>query len=133
MSLDRPRELEAQLLHPARHVEGPRAVAEVALDLADDRWHGVRRELHATIDVEALDREHEADGADLDEILERLAPPGVARRDLADERQVLLDESVSRRLVARAVCAELLEDVGLGGHCRHSPFDGPAETPSSTQ
>ena len=76
--LDRPRELQAQLLHPPRDVEGPGAVAEVALDLADDRRHRVRRELHAALDVEALDREHEPDRADLDEVLERLAAPGVA-------------------------------------------------------
>ena len=94
--LDRAGELEAQLLHPARHVDGPRAVAEVALDLADDRRHGVRRELHASIDVEALDRQHEPDGADLHEILHRLAAARVTRGDLADERHELLDDLVAR-------------------------------------
>jgi len=58
----------------------------VALDLADDRRYRVRRELHATLDVEAFDRQHEPDRADLDEILERLAPSRVARGDVADER-----------------------------------------------
>ena len=130
--LDRARELQAQLLHSPRHVDGPRAVSEVALDLADDRRHRIRRELHATVDVEALDRQHEPDRADLDEILERLASPRVARGDVPDERQVLVDELVPRRRVSRAVGADQLDDVGLGSHRGHSLM-GLADTPSSTQ
>ncbi len=56
LGLDRAREPDAELLHPAGHVERPRAVAEVALDLADDRRNGVGRELHVAARVEALDR-----------------------------------------------------------------------------
>ena len=55
--LDRARQAEAQLLHAPRDVQRPGAVAEVALDLADDRRHRVRRELDAALGVEALDRE----------------------------------------------------------------------------
>jgi hypothetical protein len=44
----------------------------VALDLADDVGRRVRRELDATVDVEAVDRLDQADRADLDEIVELL-------------------------------------------------------------
>ena len=44
------------------------------------------------LEVEALDREDEPDRADLDEVLERLAPPAVARGDAADQRHVAIDD-----------------------------------------
>ena len=75
----------------------------MALDLSDDRRHCVRRELHSPLDVEALDREHEPDGADLNEVLHGLATARVTRGDLAHERHELLDDLVARRLVAGAV------------------------------
>ncbi len=84
-------------------MHGPRTVAEMALDLSDDRRHCVRRELHSPLDVEALDREHEPDGADLHEVLHGLATARVTRGDLAHERHELLDDPVARRLVAGAV------------------------------
>ena len=64
---------QPQLLEPARHPDRPALVAEVALDLADDRRRGVRRELHAALGVEPVDRLDQADGGDLDEVVERLA------------------------------------------------------------
>ncbi len=52
--LDRARQAKAQLLHAPRHVHRPRPVAEVALDLPDDRRHRIGRELRAALQVEAL-------------------------------------------------------------------------------
>ena len=101
--LDRAREPEAQLLHAARDVQRPGAVAEVPLDLADDRRHRVGRELDAALGVEALDREQQADRADLDEVLERLPAARVARGEAAHERQVALDDAVAGARVAGAV------------------------------
>ena len=95
LRLHRPRQANAQLLHPARDMERPGPIAEVALDLADDRGHRVGRELHLALGVEALDREQQADRADLDQILLWLAAPGVPRGEALDERHVAVDELVA--------------------------------------
>ena len=107
LRLDRSREPDAELLDPARHVERPRAVAEVALDLADDGRHRVRGELHLALGVEALDREQQADRADLDEVLLRLA---AARRTV-------------RRGFSRAACS--------GRRAARGPARRPRGTPRS--
>ena len=60
-SLDELRQLDVQLLEAARHAHRPAAVAEVALDLADDVRRRVGRELDAAVDVEAVDRLDQAD------------------------------------------------------------------------
>ena len=85
------------------------------LDLADDVRRRVRRQLDAPVDVEAVDRLDEADAPDLDEILELLAAVGVAARQRADERQVLLDQ-----LLARLECRRA-RDSGAAAPCRSSP------------
>jgi len=51
----------------------------VPLDLADDVRRRVGRQLDAPVEVEAVDRLDQADGADLDEILELLAAVRVGR------------------------------------------------------
>src|SRR5207244_751473 len=101
----------------------PAAVAEVALDLADDVRRRVRRQLDATPEVEAVDRLDQADGADLDEILELLAPVGVAPRERADERHVVLDQLLPRRAVALLVVAAEEVTVALLGHLPRLPGD----------
>ena len=78
----------------------PAAVAEVALDLADDRRHGVRLERHAAVEVEAVDRLDQPDRADLDQVVERFALAGIAAGDRPHERHVLFDQLVARPLVA---------------------------------
>ena len=100
--LDQAREHLVQLLEPARHVDRPGAVAEVALDLADDRRHGVGAEEDPALEVEAVDRLDQADRRDLDQVVELLAAARVAARDRARERQVGLDELVARGLRRRA-------------------------------
>ena len=75
-----PAELEVQLLHAARHADGPATIAEVPLQLAEDRRGGERRELQAPIRVEALDGLEQADQGDLDEVVALLAAIGEAAR-----------------------------------------------------
>ena len=86
------REGEPQLLQPTGYADGPALVAEVPLDLADDRRGRVGGELDAALDVEAVDRLDQADGADLDEVVERLAPAGEPPGEVLDERQVEADQ-----------------------------------------
>src|SRR3954452_1230427 len=103
--LDQLGELDVELLQPARDAHGPPAVAEVALDLADDVRRRVRRQLDAAVEVEAVDCLDQPDRADLDEILELLAAVRVAARERAHERHVLLDELLARGEVAVLVVA----------------------------
>src|SRR3954468_15831756 len=111
--LHEPGELHVQLLQPARHAHRPALVAEVALDLADDVRRRVGRQLDAPVEVEAVDRLDQADGADLDEILELLAAVRVAPGERAHERHVLLDQLLARLEVAPLVVAPQENLVGL--------------------
>ena len=73
---------------------------KVAADLTDDGRDREALERHPPLGVEPLQRQHETDRANLDEILERLATAGVARRERPDERQVLLEHELARSLVS---------------------------------
>ena len=64
---------------------------------------GVRRELDPALEVEAVDRLDQADRADLDEVVERLAAAGEPAGEVLDEGQVQPDQLVARRLVLGAV------------------------------
>src|SRR4051794_41462398 len=64
---------ELELLQSARDPDGPALVAEVPLDLTDDRRRRVRRELDAALEVEAVHGLDQADRRDLDQVVERLA------------------------------------------------------------
>src|SRR5437016_14469676 len=77
----------------------------MTLDLADDVRRRVRGQLHATVDVEPVDRLDEPDRADLDEVLELLAAVRVAARQRPHERHVLLDQLLARGEVAVLVVA----------------------------
>src|SRR3954447_20491052 len=95
---------QGELLQVARDADGPRPVAEVALDLAHDRGHGVARERHAALDVEAVDGLHEAEAGDLEDVVERLFGALIAGGKLARERQEALDDRVA---VDRVVCVDV--------------------------
>jgi hypothetical protein len=62
-----------RFLEPARDLDRPALVPEVALDFANDRGRGEGRKLQAALRLEALDGCEQADVADLDDVLERLA------------------------------------------------------------
>ena len=85
-------DLQRELLQVARDAHRPGPVAEVALDLAEDRRHGVAGERDLAVEVEAVDRLDEAERRDLEEVVERLLGALVAARELAGERQEALDE-----------------------------------------
>ena len=88
----------------------------MALDLAHDRGRGVGRELEAAVGVESVDRLDEADGADLHEVLERLAAVLELGREEAHEVEVVHDQLLARVLVALAVTAEQLPRAVLVPH-----------------
>ena len=106
------RDRRLQLLRAARHPQQPAEVAEVPLDLAEDRRGGVGRELQPALGVEAVDRLDQADRADLDQIGQRLVAPGEAPGQVLDQRQVQLDQPVADR-VRRAAGASGAEFVQL--------------------
>ncbi len=63
-----------ELLNAAGDPDRPCSIAEVPLDLAVDRRDRERREINTAIELEPVDRVDQPDRADLDEILELLAP-----------------------------------------------------------
>ena len=94
------------LLQVARHAHRPALVAEVALELAEDRRDGERRERGLARGVEAVDRLQQAERGDLDQVVELLAAALVAARELARQRQEALDELLARGRIALAVVAD---------------------------
>ena len=93
-------DLDRQLLQVARHAHRPALVAEVALELAEDRRHRERRERRLARRVEAVDRLQQAERRDLDEVVELLAAALVAPRELARQRQEALHELLARGRIA---------------------------------
>ena len=112
-------DLDRELLQVARDAHRPALVAEVALELAEDRRDGERGERGLARRVEAVDRLEQPERGDLDQVVERLAAALVAARELARERQEALDELLARRLVALVVVA-LEQRAGPRGHGRRS-------------
>src|SRR5260221_5449848 len=86
-------QLQVQLLEPPGHVDRPAAIAEVALDLADDHRDRIALELDAALGIEAVDRLDQADRPDLDEILVLLAAACIPARHRAHQREVFLDQT----------------------------------------
>ena len=87
-----PLDLEDPLLDVAGHVHRPAPVAEVALELAEDRGDGEGREGGAALGVEAVDRLDQADARDLDQVVERLGAARVPGREPPRERHEALDQ-----------------------------------------
>jgi hypothetical protein len=96
-------DLHDPLLHPARDVHGPAGVAEVALELAEDRRHRVARERVAALHVVAVDRLDQAERRDLDQVVERLVAALVAAGELPGERHEAAAELVACAQVAEFV------------------------------
>ncbi len=94
-------ERQPQLLQPARHAHRPALVAEVPLDLTDDRRGRVGGELHATVRVEAVDGLDQPDGGDLREVVQRLAAVAEPACQVLDERQVHAHQPVAQLRVLR--------------------------------
>ena len=107
-------DLHHALLHPARDVDGPAVVAEVALELAEHGRHRVGGERGLARGVEAVDRLDQPERRDLHEVVERLVGAPVAARHPARERQQPLDELLAGGLVAVAVVADQQPPILLG-------------------
>ena len=101
------RDLGLKLLHPSGHPHGPRAVAEVALDLAQDGRRRVRGELDVSGDVEPIHGLDQPDGAHLHEIVDGLAAVAVAAGEMLDEGQVHRDQLVADGGAPRVGCLEV--------------------------
>ena len=86
---------QLELLQPARDPDRPALVAEVPLDLADDRRGRVGRELDPALEVEPVDRLDQPDRRHLDQVVERLAAVAEPAGEVLDQRQVHLDQLVA--------------------------------------
>ena len=86
-----------QLLQAARNAHGPCLVAEVPANLTGDVGRREGGQLIAPLNVKAVDRRDEADGAHLHEVLERFAAIGVLACEVAYEREVHRDEFVANK------------------------------------
>jgi hypothetical protein len=91
---------QRKFLQAAGHAHRPRAVAQVAPDLAHHGRHGVAGERDVAAEVEAIDRLEEPEAGDLEEIVDRLAGVLVAARQGAREGQEALHEHVAVDRVA---------------------------------
>ena len=91
-------------------MDGPRRVAEVALELAEDRRHRERREGDVAVGVEPVDGLDQGERGHLNQVLGGLGAADVAPRQAARQRQEALDERFARGLVARMGAAEQTRD-----------------------
>ena len=73
----------------------------MALELAEDRRRGVRREAEAAVGVEPVDGLHQAEHGDLGEVLTRLATVGEAVGETVGQPAVGLHEMFGEGGVAR--------------------------------
>src|SRR5207237_530444 len=107
---------QVQLLHPAGNPHGPALVAEVALQLTDDRRGGERRELQPPARIEPLDGLQQPEEGDLDEVLDRLAPVLESAGEVLGQADLRGDDLVAQRLVAAlAVLLELAPQLAAIG------------------
>ena len=111
-------DLQGELLEVARHADRPRLVAEVALELAEDRRDRAAQDRHLALRIESVDRLDQADRGDLDQVVERLLGALIAPRQLAGQRQEALDQLVAGAGLAVAQVADeelaILPSTGAG-------------------
>src|SRR5215203_773341 len=87
-------------MQAAGDADGPDPVAEVALQLAEDRWRGEGGEGRAAIGIETVDRVDEAEARHLQQVVEGLAGPAIAQRQVFREGQVATNQLLANRRVA---------------------------------
>jgi len=104
-------------LQAAVHVHGPGPVPEVPADLAEDGRSRVRGELEAATGVEPVDGLDQADRPGLEQVVERLAAAVVPAGDVADQRQVPLDEHGPQSIPLGTGLGQFgqADEVGTGG------------------
>jgi hypothetical protein len=89
------------VVQTARHAHRPDAVAEMALQLAEDGRRGEGGEGDAALGVEAVDRVHQPQARHLEKVVEGLVRAAVALGEAFREGQVAPHELLARRGVAR--------------------------------
>jgi hypothetical protein len=104
-------------------VQRPRSIAEVALDLAQDGRRRIRHEARLARHVKAVDRLHDPDARDLDQIVYRFAAARIANGQRARQRQHLLGQLRTRRQIAILVVTPqehlLVNGAGHSGDALH--------------
>src|SRR6185312_11847075 len=93
-------DLDRALLGAARHMDRPAQIAEVALELSEDRRDRERGEGRAAREVIAVDRLDQAEARHLQEVIEGLASSAVAAGQLAGEGEEALDELIAGLAIA---------------------------------
>ena len=127
---DRPVDFQGKVLQVARDAYRPGAVAEVALDLAQDGRHREAREGEPAVEVEAVDGVDEAQARDLEEVIEGLLGALVAACQLARQRQEALDEHLAIDRVALIEVAREQRAILLGAAIAHA--DSPGGVPTGS-
>ncbi len=100
---DRLADMEVELLDAPGSPDGPSPVAEVPLELTDDRPGRERRELDSTFRVESVHRLHQRERADLDQVVVCLATMGEASREVLGQARGAPRSAVPRRPTSRVV------------------------------
>jgi hypothetical protein len=100
-------------------MHGPALVAEVALELSEDRGDGERRKRDPARGIEPIDSFDQAETRHLRQVIERLLRSGVAACDLPSEREVAAHQLLARAPVALALPSpEQLGHVEVGWEMR---------------
>jgi hypothetical protein len=95
------RDGQPHLLQPARHPDRPGPVAEVPLDLPDDRRQGIAHEVDAEAGIESVDRFDQTHRRGLEQVVDGLTTIGVAMGEMPGQRQPRLDSPLPRRRPGR--------------------------------
>ena len=103
-----------ELLHRARDADRPAAIAEMALELTDDRRERERRERQPALRLEAIDGLQQPDCRDLFEIV-GLVAGAVALRQHPRKREETLHQSRPRGLVTVTQTVEQRTLVTIAG------------------
>ena len=104
---------------PRGHPHGPDAVAEVALQLAEDRRRGEGGEGDAALGVEAVDRVEQAEVGDLEQVVEGLAGAAVAQGQALGEGHVAPHQLLAHGGVV--VAGEALPELAFAGQLLACP------------
>src|SRR5215211_31986 len=95
----------AQLLQAARHTHRPTLVTEVAFDLPEDIRGRIGGELDLPVHVETVDGLYQADGGDLDQVVQWLSAAGELAGQKFSQGELFLDDTLAGALVALLVVA----------------------------
>ena len=94
-------ERRLEFLRPPGHVYQPSGVAEIPLDLSENRRRRVGGKLQAAVGIEAINGLQQSDRADLHQVGHWLVATAEPAGEVLHERHVHLDELVSQHLALR--------------------------------